>query len=1845
MTGPQGENAQSCKICSEKDNDEMVQCDHCDQWYHFGCVGVGHSVAEVSWNCENCRAEQEGLARHSSTPTTGNGNAPPSSTDMHGANRKTHSTLPQSNADFVPLANATGNERSIITSRIMPPAAAPPSATQITASNYAAPITSSTTPQNTYQPKTTTTSNTQYLDNIARQRDLELQKLEEEMQIKRSYLESKYKILAETSESSMPYSQTVNTGMGLTMPNMGPTPEQVTARHAIPKQLPSFNGDPEEWPLFISSFENSTAAAGFTNVENLIRLQTALKGKARDMVKNKLLLPQMVPEIIQTLRMCFGRPEHILDRVISKARGMPAIKDKLEALIEYAMCVRNICATMEACQLQSHLNNPLLVKELVDKLPNNHKLSWAMSPKNEHAPVVKIFSDWLYQMAEAACTVTPLFGKAGAAVNTHSLDDGSSQSSESHVNTTTVSTACLICNEVGHRVAQCNQFKNMPLSSKWECVKGKSLCRQCLGTHRRKCNSNKECGVDGCKYKHNPLLHKKVNAIQNAVSTSTNVTQNNQSNSVVNAHSNNHQGESPLFRIVPINIHTSNEIKKVYAFLDEGSAVTLIEKSTFDELGIVGESDPLCLRWTGDTTRMEGDSMKANLTISNVTNNKKFQLIGVHTVTNLGLSAQTIEADEISKNYPYLAKLPILSYHNATPTILIGADNWKLGIPLKVREGSWHQPIASKTRLGWTLQGCSSNRAKEFRMNIHACDCQQKYNELHEIVKEFFTLESVRPTQLFSSDDKKAISILEQTCKKVNEHYEVGLLWRNQNTQLPHSYTHAFNRSKCMQSKFHKNQHLRTTIQTQIDNLISKGYAKKLTAEELEIRHDKTWYLPIFIVRNPNKPDKVRLVWDAAAKSNGVSLNDFLMSGPDLLNPLVEILLKFRVDKIAICGDISEMFHRVNVKESDMHAQRFLWYDEKDKLHEPSVFVMRALTFGISCAPCIAHFIRDKNAEEFKDIYPRAVEAIQKNHYVDDFIDSAPDEEQALELAMHVKEIHEAAGFKMHNWSSNSEKVLKKLDGGISSEQAVKDWGSTTKILGLYWDPNNDEFRYICRFARLRRDVLNEDTIPTKRETLQVLMTIFDPLGFVSCYTIGLKMLIQEIWRSGISWDEQLPDSLNKKWCKWKAYIQQITAVRIPRCYSLVMTTAEEVQLHTFVDAGENAYAAICYLRIKKNNDVSVALVAAKSKVAPLKPLSIPKLELLAAQLGTRLATKISQVRRIKTDSQFWWTDAKTVLRWLQLDPKNFQQFVMHRVGEILETTNVNQWRWVPSKENPADFATKEPTSSNAQIWFDGPNFLRADTNEWPHCDDFGPLDETEIKRSALVIAKIHNIRLNLEVFSNWRRLYRAVATFLVYCYRLKEMAKHKSIKNNPKVDCETIKRAQFFLIRYAQQSEYSHELLNLRHGKPIEKGSKLISLNVYLDKNEVIRAQGRAENLNNHEDVVVLPTNHHITFLLVRHFHEKFRHQSHETALNEIRSQYYIARLRVLFRKVRRMCQWCKIHYAKPQLPQMAALPVARLAAFQRPFTFVGVDYFGPIYVSVGRRREKRWGVLFTCLTIRAVHVEVAYSLDTSSCIMAIRNFISRRGTPKEFYSDNGTNFKATEKMLCSQIKDVNVSTIQNNFEQIKWKFNPPAAPHMGGAWERLVRSVKTALYNICPTMKFSDESLKSSLCEVEFTLNCRPLTFVSLENSDDEAITPNHLLIGSSDGYKPITNDNIDLRQRWYKSQEFADKFWRRWLKEYVPIISRRSKWFSKQKPIKIGDIVVIVDPDLPRNCWPKGIVISTIVARDGQVRRAVVKTKYSVLERPVAKLAVLDVSGESESKLEPSNSFTGEEDVAAT
>ncbi|XP_055523265.1 uncharacterized protein LOC129717404 [Wyeomyia smithii] len=1251
---------------------------------------------------------------------------------------------------------------------------------------------------------------------------------------------------------------------------------------------------------------------------------------------------------------------------------------------------------------------------------------------------------------------------------------------------------------------------------------------------------SKECGINGCTFKHHPLLHKELSV--------TSSTANNEQANEAQA-CNTHQGGSSaiLFRYVPVVVYGDGNSVHCYAFLDDGSSLTLMDQDLAEELNLSGEPNPLCLKWTGGTHRSENNSHKVALDISGL-KGKRFHFENVRTVSELQLPPQSLDVKQLQSEYRHLRGVPAQSYRDVRPRLLIGVQHAYATLVRKSREGRVGQPIAINTNLGWTIYGGAPNGQSmsmlHYAYHVKQCnhDDVDKINDnMERALKDFFAIESLGVTssnkEIRSQDDERAIQLLHDLTQFNGKRYETGLLWRNNNVKLPDSKPMALKRMYSMQRRMEKDPDLARILDEKLADYLNKGYIRKLTTAELEENHKRVWYLPVFPVTNPNKPGK------------------------------------FREHSFAICGDIREMFHQVKIRNEDQHSQRFLWWDSEDR-KKLNTYAMQVMTFGACCSPASAQFIKNLNAERFSEDLPAAAKTIVQCTYVDDMLCSEETEEKVIELAKSVRFIHEQGGFEIRNWTSNSRSVLAALKSEtcLSKNLDLSSSLATEKVLGLWWCTDSDCFTFRINCSRLGEDLLKAKRRPTKREVLRTMMSIYDPLGLAAHYLMYLKMLFQEIWRSGASWDDEINQQCFEKWQTWPKLLPEIENLKIPRCYRLRTSAGQEteIQLHTFVDAGENGMAAAVYLRYAEKGKVECSLVGARTRVAPLKYLTIPRLELQAA-----------------------WNVADEGTKW--------------------------QSRLVLTSDSK---------------WYKGPDFFYQREEEWPVTPDkmVEPMDE--LRANIHVHTETQRMAVPINNFQSLRGMVRATALAI----RFLRNARPKCFTRiSGGLTSEEIRNAEVFHFHAAQQDAFREELSVLMKNDPrllLPKRSPLYKLNPFVDEHGLIRMRGRTglcEFLpRDAVNPIILPREHPVTHLVVKSYHEKFHHRNHESVINEIRQRFCISRLRRVYAKIRFDCLHCKLRDARPRPPQMADLPRCRLAAFVRPFTHTGVDYFGPMEVAIGRRVEKRWGVLFTCLSIRAVHIEVASSLTTNSCIMAIRNFIARRGTPAIFYSDRGTNFIGSDRELKQALEKVDQHKMAQEFvsSETSWRFNPPAAPHMGGSWERLIQYVKRTLSELHLSPRPSDEGLRNALIEVEGILNARPLTHVPIEDEASPALTPNHWLLGSSDGAKPwslLDENSIALRRGWHLSQKFANQFWTRWLLEYLPEITRRSKWHRRVRPIAEGDIVLIVDPNSPRNCWPKGRVIGT-VNRDGQVRTVTIKTSTGIYERPAVKVAVLNIEHET-------------------
>lgn len=628
----------------------------------------------------------------------------------------------------------------------------------------------------------------------------------------------------------------------------------------------------------------------------------------------------------------------------------------------------------------------------------------------------------------------------------------------------------------------------------------------------------------------------------------------------------------------------------------------------------------------------------------------------------------------------------------------------------------------------------------------------------------------------------------------------------------------------------------------------------------------------------------------------------------------------------------------------------------------------------------------------------------------------------------------------------------------------------------------------------------------------------------------------------------------------------------------------------------------------------------------------------------------ITESHTVEISKRFLWSDSSTVLAWIRSDHRRYKQYVACRIGELLTLTDIDDWKWVPSKMNPADTATKwgkGPFEETEKSWFEGPQFLRKPEEEWPRprSVQLTAVAEEELRpchshREIIIPGAV----ADYQRFSKWERLLRTMAYVLRFINNLK-LKRAGTNTEHGILTRDELRLARTTLYKSVQWQTYPDEmaLLTVNRQNPLKTSSPLHSLSPFMDDEGVLRVDSRIKAADKATQSmkfpIILPRTHRLTLLIIDDCHRKFHHANFETVVNEIRQRYHVSRLRPAVKKVTKDCQVCKIIRARPYTPRMAPLPLARLAACVRPFSYVGLDFFGPFLVKVGRSYLKRWIALFTCLTIRAVHVEVVFSLTTKSCIECIRRFICRRGVPNEIYTDNGTNFKGAARLMKEQqemIREIN-ENLAGTFTSTttKWLFIPPASPHMGGAWERMVRSVKTAMFAAYEgNRKLTDEGLLTLITEAEAIVNSRPLTYMPLESAECEALTPNHFLLplGSSGDILQRSSDEkttkVDHREAaaiveatWNATQQHLDMFWKRWIAEYLPTLTKRTKWFGEQRAITVGDLVLVIDGG-PRNEWVRGRVREVIVGNDRRIRQAIIQTARGLMKRPVAKLAILEV-----------------------
>ena len=854
--------------------------------------------------------------------------------------------------------------------------------------------------------------------------------------------------------------------------------------------------------------------------------------------------------------------------------------------------------------------------------------------------------------------------------------------------------------------------------------------------------------------------------------------------------------------------------------------------------------------------------------------------------------------------------------------------------------------------------------------------------------------------------------------------------------------------------------------------------------------------------------------------------------------------------------------------------------------------------------------------------------------YVDDLLSGADTEEEACALFAEARDVLGQAGMTLTKLSSNSSVVLDK-DPTLSSHV-----GENHKVLGVQWDPAQDMFSF--------EGVDVSSDVVTKRLILSLIARLFDPLGLLAPYVMTVKRLFQETWRLGLGWDDDVPGDIRVRFLKWLDGLSHVKGIRVPRSYSVGgWHDVCVVEVHAFGDASEAGYGAAVYLRLTlKDGSVVTPLVMSRARVAPLKRVSLPRLELLGSLLAARLLRFVCRALRLPTETPYHcWTDSMVVLGWIRGDPSRWKQFVRNRVTEIHSLTDPALWAHCPGLDNPADLLTRgvHAEALTDSCWFSGPDWLKADVVT--DVSDPAELDmPSELERSAeseaLMAAEAGDQQaavaegqlaavavaadsssgpvIQVERFSSLTKAIRVVGLVLRFIRMLKAgRALERKGRDLPALSYVELSEAKVCLIKVAQSQEYPAECQALRKGKALDRASRIASLCPFLDEQGLLRVRSRLANtdLSLGDKCPILIPKGHLADLIIRFQHVLLKHAGVDSLLTTLRCEYWIVGAWRAAKSVKRACVACQRQDAAALNAPVAPLPALR-ASKAPPFSVTGVDFCGPLFCHP---RQKVYICLFTCGVTRAIHLELVNSMSLSDFLLAFRRFCARRGMPSCMYSDNAQTFRSAAASLLSELGPASP----------EWKFIAPRAAWWGGWWERLVRTVKSALKKTLGRSVLSKVELETLLHEVEAAVNSRPLTFVSDEFDAAHPLTPSHFLSGRVAGVcVPVVDDSAEvsassLTERELRRQELLARFWAVWQDNYLKNLPHSVRKFKSRGRLEIGSVVLIREDNVPRLSWLMGVVERLHPSSDGVVRSADVRTARGVRTRPVQRLHDLEVA----------------------
>ncbi|XP_055714374.1 uncharacterized protein LOC129808613 [Phlebotomus papatasi] len=1155
----------------------------------------------------------------------------------------------------------------------------------------------------------------------------------------------------------------------------------------------------------------------------------------------------------------------------------------------------------------------------------------------------------------------------------------------------------------------------------------------------------------------------------------------------------------------------------------------------------------------------------------------------------------------------------------------LGAERVSLGVGL---------PMLQQSVFGWLVVGPCFEARKE----VASCGITT-LSSIDRTLKKFWEVEEIPKKPQVTVEYQEVENHFQKTTFRGAEgRYVVQLPLRSEIQDLNNNRLVAIRQLNYLFPRLQRNPKLFEDYSNIFREYLSLNIIERVPSCEL---HNPSYYFPHHAVVKENAVStKTRVVFNASSQSrSGLSLNDCLKACPVVQPTLISVLWRFRMNEVAVTCDIVKMYLQVMMHPQHQDFHRFVWKEEDELID----FRFTRVCFGVAASPFLATRVLNQIAEDEGQKFPLAKPVLKENFYVDDCLYSASSCEEVLEVKQQLIDMLRTGGMELSKFRSNRPEVVAGEHDEHESTSLILD--QEAKTLGVIWTPQTDEFQF-----RIAKDLGSQPM--TKRNILSTIARIFDPCGFIGPAITTAKLIMQNTWQKNVGWDDEVPEDLGKRWKKFVADVTHVEKLRIPRWICPISDPCVK-ELHAFCDASQLAYGVVIYVVYEDSmGNRSSGLLTAKSRVTPIKAkddgtrlLTIPKAELVGAELAAQLMAIVGDSLGIK--NQYFWTDAMVILH--QIHSKEIKEtFVRNKISNIKKTSNAEQWRHIPTSQNPADVLSRGTSMQlliSNTLWWQGPSWLVKSREHWP--PKFSPIFFSKPIPQTLACTESHadpsSVTLYdyfISKFSSFMKATRVLAWVKRgvenFKYNLLKRRTTRSVSNSTKsqqfLQVSELQAAEKILIRWDQERHLSSTIRLLKSNHSNNVITPIRKLHPYMDSNDILRVGGRIQFSENSYDArhpIILPQGT-LALWIARAEHLRLLHAGPQLTLASMRQKYWAIHGRNLVRKIVRECIVCI--RAKPITSQqlMGSLPECRVNLV-RPFLHTGVDFTGHVTIKRtprGSSHEKAYVCIFICMSSKAVHLEVLTSLSSKAFISAFRRFIARRGMPSHMYSDNATNFVAGEKEIRQILNDHNMQQEIVNITSglnIQWHFNPPSAPHQGGLWEAAVRSFKHHFKRVIGTMILTYEELNTVVVQIEAVLNSRPLVTIHDNPGDLQCLTPGDFLIGKAPTQLPVEQNDfeqVDHLRRWQLCTKLRNDFLTRWKKEYIHTLQQRQRWNKESPNLSPGDVVLLKAETTSNIEWPMGLIEKVFPGEDGKVRVALVKVNSKSLLRPITKLVKLPV-----------------------